>query len=133
MKNIILVLFIMTALSCKSQIYKAKELNNYELNNLIGNISYFKSYALTDNLINIVITKNEIGSAKNEESGEVSNNLYLSKCEFGELPICKLYLLENFININIVKVYEDEKNIKIDVTFGNSTQRKSSTILISID
>ncbi len=128
MKNIILVLFIMTALSCKSQIYKAKELNN-----LIGNISYFKSYTLTDNLINIVTTKNEAGSAKNEESGEVSNNLYLSKCEFGELPICKLYLLENLININVIKVYEDKKNIKIDITSGNSTQRKSSTILISID
>ena len=103
MKNIILLLFIITALSCKSQNFEAKEVNNLELNNLIGNISYFKSYALTDNLINIVITKNEVGSAKNAESGEVSNNLYLSKCEFGELPICKLYLLENFININIFR------------------------------
>ncbi|MBG6109146.1 hypothetical protein IWX84_000001 [Flavobacterium sp. CG_9.10] len=133
MKNIILLVSIMTVLSCKSQNFEAKEVNNLELNNLIGNISYFKSYALTDNLINIVITKNEVGSAKNEESGEVSNNLYLSKCEFGELPICKLYLLENFININIVKVYEDKKNIKIDITSGNFNQRKSYTILISLN
>jgi hypothetical protein len=133
MKNIILILFIITALSCKSQNFVAKEINNLELNNLIGNISSFKTYTLTDNLLNIVIVKNLSGSAKNEESGEVSNNLYLSKCEFGELPICKLYLLEDFINLNIEKVYEDKTNIKIDITSGNFNQRKSNTILISLN
>ena len=133
MKNIILILFIMTALSCKSQNFEAKELNNYELNNLIGNICYFKSYTLTDNVVNIVIINNPSGSAKNEESDEVSNNLYLSKCEFGELPICKLYLLEDFINLKIEKVYEDKTNIKIDITSGNYNQRKSNTILISLN
>ncbi|OAB28493.1 hypothetical protein FBFR_07275 [Flavobacterium fryxellicola] len=123
----------MTTVSCKSQNLEAKELKNFKLKNLIGNINYFQSYTLVDNLVNIVIIKNPPGSAKNEESGEVSNNLYLSKCEFGELPICKLYLLENFININIVKVYEDKKNIKIDITSGNFNQRKSNTILISLN
>ena len=131
MKNIILILAIMTALNCKSQNFKVKEVNNFELNNLIGNISAFKTYTLTDNLVNIVIVKNLSGSAKNEESGEVSNNLYLSKCEFGELSICKLYILEDFINLNIEKVYEDETNVKIDITFGNYSKRKSKTILIS--
>lgn len=131
MKNIILILAIMTALNCKSQNFKVKEVNNFELNNLIGNISAFKTYTLTDNLVNIVIVKNLSGSAKNEESGEVSNNLYLSKCEFGELSICKLYILEDFINLNIEKVYEDETNVKIDITFGNYNQRKLNTILIS--
>ena len=131
MKNIILILFIMTALSCKSQKIEVKEVNNFELNNLIGNLSAFKTYTLTNNLVNIVIVKNLSGSAKNEESDEVSNNLYLSKCEFGELPICKLYISEDFINLNIEKVYEDKSNIKIDITYGNYNRRKLNTILIS--
>lgn len=131
MKKLILVLFIMATLSCKSQNFEAKEVNNFELNNLIGNISTVKTYTLTDNVVNIVIVKNLTGSAKNKESGEVSNNLYISKCEFGELPICKLYLFEDLINLNIEKVYEDKTNIKIDITSGNYNQRKSNTILIS--
>jgi hypothetical protein len=133
MRKIIFILSIMTGLSCKSQKIEAKEVNNFELNNFIGNISEFKSYTLTDILFNIVIVKNISGSANNKESGEVSNNVYLSKCEFGELPICKLYMLENFINLNIEKVYEDRTNIKIDITSGNYKQRKSNTILISIN
>jgi hypothetical protein len=133
MRKIIFILSIMTGLSCKSQKIEAKEVNNFELNNFIGNISEFKSYTLTDILFNIVIVKNISGSANNKESGEVSNNIYLSKCEFGELPICKLYMLENFINLNIEKVYEDRTNIKIDITSGNYKQRKSNTILISIN
>ena len=131
MKKLILVLLIMTALHCKSQNYEAKEINNLELSSVIGNISAFKTYPLTDNVVNIVIIKNLTGSAKNKESGEVSNNLYLTKCEFGELPICKLYLLEDFINLHIDKVYEDKKNIKINITSGNYKRRKLSTILIS--
>ncbi|SFF40123.1 hypothetical protein [Flavobacterium xueshanense] len=131
MKKLILVLLIMTALHCKSQNYEAKEINNLELSNIIGNISAFKTYPLTDNVVNIVIIKNLTGSAKNKESGEVSNNLYLTKCEFGELPICKLYLLEDFINLHIDKAYEDKKNIKINITSGNYKRRKLSTILIS--
>jgi len=133
MRKIIFILSIMTGLSCKSQKIEAREVNNFELNNFIGNISEFKSYTLTDILFNIVIVKNISGSANNKESGEVSNNVYLSKCEFGELPICKLYMLENFINLNIEKVYEDRTNIKIDITSGNYKQRKSNTILISIN
>ncbi|MBG6189041.1 hypothetical protein [Flavobacterium sp. CAN_S2] len=133
MRKIIFILSIMTGLSCKSQKIEAREVNNFELNNFIGNISEFKSYTLTDILFNIVIVKNISGSANNKESGEVSNNIYLSKCEFGELPICKLYMLENFINLNIEKVYEDRTNIKIDITSGNYKQRKSNTILISIN
>lgn len=131
MKKLILVLFIMTTLSCKSQKIETKEINDFELNHLFGNMSTFKTYTLTDNVVNIVIVKNLSGSPKNKESGEVSNNLYLSKCEFGELPVCKLYLLEDYTNLNIEKVYEDKTNIKIDITSGNQNQRKSNTILIS--
>ena len=119
MKKLILVLFIMTTLSCKSQNFQVKEINNFVLNNLMGNISAFKTYTLTDDLVNIVIVKNLSGSAKNEESGEVSNNLYVSKCEFGELSICKLYFLEDVINLNVERVYEDKTNIKIDIISGN--------------
>ena len=133
MKKLILVLFIMTTLSCKSQNFQAKEINNFELNNLVGNISAFKTYTLTDYLVNIVIVKNLSRSAKNEESGEVSNNLYVSQCEFGELSICKLYFLEDVINLNVERVYEDKTNIKIDIISGNYKQRKSNTILISIN
>ncbi|TDD74949.1 hypothetical protein [Flavobacterium caseinilyticum] len=132
MKKLILVLFIMATLSCTSQKFEAKRVNNFEINNLIGNITAFKTYTLTDNIVKIVIIKNLAGSAKNKESGEVSNNMYISKCEFGELPICKLQLLEDLININIEKVYEDKTNIKIDITSGNYNQRKSNTILISM-
>lgn len=78
MKKLILVLFIMATLSCKSQNFEAKRVNNFELNNLIGNISAFKTYMLTDNIVKIVIIKNLAGSAKNKESGEVSNNMYIS-------------------------------------------------------
>ena len=133
MKKLILVLFIMTTLSCKSQNFQAKEVNNFELNNLVGNISAFKKNTLTDDLVNIVIVKNLSGSAKNEESGEVSNNLYVSKCEFGKLSICKLYFLEDVINLNVERVYEDKTNIKIDIISGNYKQRKSNTILISVN
>ena len=133
MKKLILVLFIMTTLSCKSQNFQAKEVNNFELNNLVGNISAFKTYTLTNYLVNIVIVKNLSGSAKNEESGEVSNNLYVSQCEFGEFSICKLYFLEDVINLNVERVYEDKTNIKIDIISGNYKQRKSNTILISVN
>ena len=131
MKTIINIVISLLFYGCSAQSLIPKELKNVDLNKFVGNISTFERYALKENILQLVICKNESGSAGNAESDEVSENLYISNCEFGEVQICKLYVVERLIKISILKVYEDNANNYLEIEHGNYKQRKKSKIVLN--
>ena len=133
MKNIILTLFIMTAVSCKSQNLAYKKVENIELNTFIGSFFEYKLFELKESLVKTVLVSNPSGSAGNPESDEVSNTIYISNCKYGELLDCKLYIVENLIRIKLESVTEDKSNIIVEISSGNYNERKLNTILIPIN
>ncbi len=130
MKSIIIILVALLSFGCKAQNSLVKEVENSQLNNFTGRLVSYKSYDLKDNFIRVFITANDSGSAHNDGTGEVSQNIFISNCNDGETLDCKLYLDENMINIIVEKVYEDNKTIYIDISFGNFDKRKVKKIVI---
>ena len=130
MKNIIFLLFIMTAVNCKAQSVTYKKVQNIELNNFIGSFFEYQLLELKESIVKTLLVSNPSGSARSTESDEVTNTVYISNCENGELLDCKLYIIENLIRIKVDSVKEDETNIIIQITSGNYNQRKSNILSI---
>jgi hypothetical protein len=131
MKNIIIILLVSSlSISCKAQNIIPNEVKSPELNQLIGSIVKYQKNELKDNIVSCIITSNPSGSAGNPESDEVSNNIYISNCRNGELIDCKLYLIDNLININIESVIENDSEIVVQINHGNFKKRKISKISI---
>jgi hypothetical protein len=130
MKTFLLFFISVLSIGCKAQSLNFKEVKSSELNQLIGSISLYQRFELKENFVKAIITTNPSGSAGNPESDEVSDNIYVSNCQSGELLVCKLYVIENLINIKVKSVTEDDLNIIIQISYGNFTERKSSYVLI---
>lgn len=130
MKNTILLLFILATIGCKSQSMAFKKVENNDLNTFIGSSFEYKSFELSDSIIKMVLVTNPSGSAGNSESDEISNSIYISNCENGELLECKLYNVENLIRIKIESVTEDKLSIIIKISYGNHNSRETNTISI---
>lgn len=70
MKNIVwwiqvLILFIMTAISCKSQSIAYKKVENIELNTFIGSFFEYKLFELKESLVKTILISNPSRSAGN--------------------------------------------------------------------
>lgn len=132
MKAFLLFFLFVLSIGCKAQSIKFKEVKSSELNQFIGSLSEYQRFELKENFVKTIITSNPSGSAGNPESDEVSDNIYISNCKSGELLICKLYVIENLINIKVGTVTEDNSNIIVQITYGNFAERKSGNVLIPI-
>jgi hypothetical protein len=131
MKNIIIILLVSSlSISCKAQNIIPNEIKNSELNHFIGSIVKYQKSELKNNIIDCIIISNLSGSAGNSESDEVSNNIFISNCQYGELLDCKLYAIDNLININIESINENDTDIIVQITSGNFKERKISKIII---
>lgn len=131
MKKIILILLVSSfCISCKAQNIIPNEVKSSELNQFIGSIIKYQKNELKNNVISCIIISNSSSSAGNSETGEVSNNLYISNCQYGELIDCKLYVVENQININIESIIENDSEIIIQISYGNFKKRTISKMLV---
>lgn len=130
MKTFLSLCLCFLFLGCKAQSLKIKKIDNPELNNFIGSLLEYKTFELKEHFVKTMITSNPSGSAKNPESDEVSNNIYISNCESGELLDCNLFLIENLINIKVENIIENDTNIIIEISFGNFNERKIEKIYI---
>jgi hypothetical protein len=129
MKKIVFILLVSSlSVNCKAQNIIPNEVKSPELNQFIGSIVKSQKNELKDNIISCIITSNPSGSAGNPESDEVSNNLYISNCQYGELIDCKLYRIDNLININVESVMESDSGIVVQISYGNFKKRKTSKI-----
>jgi hypothetical protein len=129
-KCLIILLSLFLFLSCKSQSVVYKKIENIELNNFIGSFFESKSFELKESLVKTILVSNPSGSYGNPESDEVSNSIYISNCEYGELLICKLYIAENLIKIKVENVTEEKSSIIIEISSGNFKKRKIDKIII---
>ena len=131
MKYFIIILSVsFLSVSCRAQNITPRELKNAELNQFVGSIIMYQKTELKNNIITCIINSNPSGSAGNPESDEVSNNIFISNCQFGELIDCKLYTLVNLINISIKSIRESDSDIVVEISSGNFKNRKISKILI---
>ncbi|UQD55609.1 hypothetical protein [Flavobacterium sp. K5-23] len=130
MKTFIFLFLSVLSIGCKAQSLKYKEVRSSELNQFAGSIIDCQRFELKENFVKTIITSNPSGSAGNPETGEVSDTIYISNCQSGELLICKLFIVENLINIKVGSVTENNSSIIVRINHGNYADRKSSDILI---
>lgn len=93
----------------------------------------YKRFLLKGNVVRTIITFNSVeNSTRTGYNGEVTNNIYISNCEYGELLVCKLYVVENLIKIKVENVTENGSNVIVEISSGNLNERKIDKILIPL-
>lgn len=130
MSKLILAFLVIITIGCKAQNITLKEMKSNELNQFIGNIREYKQFQLKENIVKTIIASSSLDNNINSESDEVSDNIYISNCENGELLVCNLYFVENLINIKVENITEDDSNIIVQISSGNFKQRIFSIIEI---
>ena len=130
MNKLILAIFFMISISCKAQNVTLNEVKGKELNQFIGGIYYYEKFELKNNYIRTFVT---FSSSQKDglDDGSVTNDIYISNCETGELIDCKLYIIENLINIKVENVIEDDQNIIVQISSGNFKERIFTIIKVS--
>jgi hypothetical protein len=134
MKKLILAFLVLITISCKAQNVTLKEVKSNELNQFVGSLGEeYKRFLLKGNVVRTIITFNSVeNSTGTGYSGEVTNNIYISNCEYGELLVCKLYVVENLIKIKVENVTENGSNVIVEISSGNLNERKIDKILIPL-
>lgn len=134
MKKLILAFLVLITISCKAQNVTLKEVKSNELNQFVGSLGEeYKRFLLKENVVRTFITFNSVeNSTGTGYNGEVTNNIYISNCEYGELLVCKLYVVENLIKIKVENVTENGSNVIVEISSGNLNERKIDKILIPL-
>ena len=123
MSKSILAFLVIITIGCKAQNITLKAVKSNELNEFIGNIREYKQFQLKENLVKTIVTSSSLYNNISSESDEVSDNIYISNCENGELLVCNLYIAENLINIKVENVTEDSLRILVQISSGNFKER----------
>ncbi|MDI9257108.1 hypothetical protein [Flavobacterium sedimenticola] len=129
MKHLLFFVFAILSVGSNAQSLKAKDLSKDKLAQFVNTISAYQSFPLKHNSVKVITTFNAPGSAGEEGTGTVSNNVYLSVCQDGEEAVCKLVVYENLINPKLVNVSEDDTNIVVQLSYGNAKERKTEKLL----
>ncbi len=125
-KTIIILLGSLFITNCKAQGIVPKEVKNAELNQFVGTILSYQKKELNDNIISCIIIASPKKSESDNETDEISNSLYISNCQFGELVDCKLYAVDNLIMVKVENIIESSSEIIVEITSGNYKERKKS-------
>lgn len=129
MKHFFFFFFAMLSVESNAQSLKGKDLSKDKLAKFVNTISAYQSFMLKNNSVQVITTSNAPGSAGEEGTDTVSNNVYVSVCQDGEEAVCKLVVYENLINPKLENVTEDDKNVIVLLSYGNFKERKTATLL----
>ncbi|OYU79268.1 MAG: hypothetical protein CFE23_14875 [Flavobacterium sp. BFFFF1] len=104
------------------------EVKEKTLTHLLGSISSFKQYPLSNQMVSIYTAGSSEGTHQTSETDEVTNDVYLASCEMGEGVDCKLYVLKGLMAVKIERVFEESGAVKVTLSYGNESARKSDTV-----
>lgn len=96
--------YFFIATNAHSQGKEFKKINNTGLNKVLNNLRKTYELETTNIFVRVYIVSNKSGSAKQAESDEVTNNIYVAISEIGEAPRQSLFVLKNVLGGNDVTI-----------------------------
>lgn len=117
-----------------SQDHNFKKVNDHHVSSILNNIR--KTYELdaTNIFVRVYIVSNKSGSAKQPESDEVTDNIYIAVSEFDEMPRQSLFVLKNIFGDTDFTLEKGSNDMVIfSFSYRKSGVRTKMTAEVKID
>ncbi len=130
MKTTIQLALLLFLSATHAQKLQPVEVKDKAMTALLGSISAWEKFTFQNNMVTVITAKDVDGKHHSSETDEVAATLFITNCESGEGMDCKLYTLKNLVALKVDKVYEEAGSVKVTISYGNASARKSETLLL---
>jgi hypothetical protein len=111
-----------------------QKVNNASLSYVLNNIRSTHKAETADIFVTVYSVSNKSGSAKQPETHEVTDNIYIAVSEFDEQPKQSLFVIKNlYAPGGFVLTKQPDQTIKLSFSYIEGKQRKKVEAIVKID
>lgn len=133
MKKVIFTIFTCLFLFiCNAQDLKQIDKSHTDLNQFIAKILHYQKQELDNYLIKTFIVTGKLVT-ESTETHEYKNDIYVSICEFDENAECRLFLIQDLINIKVEAIVKERNIISLNISYGNYSERIQKNFKITAE
>jgi hypothetical protein len=137
MKKLLLLFILFSFLvvfSANAQQLPVQKVNNTSLSYVLNNIRSTHTAETAGISVNVYVVSNKSGSAKQPETHEVTDNIYIAVSEFDEQPKQSLFVIKNlYASAGFLLTKQSDQTIKLSFSYKEGQQKKSFEALVKID
>jgi hypothetical protein len=137
MKNVLPVftLFILLlAQSARAQKLSVQKVNNTSLTYVLNNIRSTHTAETAAISVTVYVVSNKSGSAKQPETHEVTDHIYIAVSAFDEQPKQSLFIIKNvYASTGFLLKKQPDQTIKLSFSYIKGEDKKNYTGIIKLD
>ncbi len=111
-----------------------QKVNNASLSYVLNNIRSTHKAETAHIFVTVYAVSNKSGSAKQPETHEVTDNIYIAVSEFDENPKQSLFVIKNlYAPAGFVLTKQPDHTVKLSFSYIEGKQRKKVEAIVKID
>lgn len=120
--------------SVHAQKPSVQKLNNANLSHVLNNIRSMHTAETADIFVSVYAVSNKSGSAKQPETHEVTDNIYIAVSEFDEQPKQSLFVIKNlYAPTGLLLTKQADQTIKVSFSYLKGKEKKNFSVIVKSD